>query len=225
MGGNIIHKHLRGDDGAWSIAAHNQKPDKLFHATRAEITDIIKPMPGRTVTGEQGNFIFAGHDYISTHAYAIKTPDMMCIHYMPGFPNGDIHACIIRDRDKFMNQRIEGAIYEVPADKFRRIHFSNGEASHEWVAEEPVAIDPAKVTKVDLDSAMRAGVQVFFADADAHHSLVDQIYDPAWHEKRWGDSKLAAAWKSGKLIWENHLQGLNPFFNPAFASLRPILRA
>ncbi|GEM_PF-2694791 len=160
---------------------------------------MLEPRHCIASTGEEGDFIFANPDYAAAHAYALKTRDMLCVHYMPGFPDMNVHACVIRDREKFLREGIAGAIYEVPADKFRRLAFTSGELSGDWVAEEPVLIDPSKAKRVTLDDALAAGVQVFFAPPDVDEDLVGEIYDEGWRLKSWDDSKLAAAWKAGKI--------------------------
>lgn len=211
---------MTGIKREWGNASLDQT--RLFHASSArEITRVLEPRFCRASTGEEGNFIFASPDFVCAHAYALKTRDMLCIHYMPGFPDMNVHACVIRDRDKHLREGVTGSIYEVPAQKFRRLAFPSGELSGDWVAEEPVFIEAEKAKLVTLDTALGVGIQVFFAPPDVDESIIGEIYDQGWRLKSWEDSKLAAAWREGRLSWENYDRGIAPIFPRAPVSPMP----
>lgn len=196
---------------AWSGGGGVGQPAKLYHATTNRSLRILEPRECEAMNGERGRFVFAQPDFTIAHGYALKTPDHMCMHYMPGFPDGSVHACIIRNREKFLSENVTGIIFELPAEQFRRIIFDSGEPAVEWVSEEPVSLDPRKATPVTLESAMAKGIQVFFAPPDADQRLVEAVYDPDWATKDFEQSGYYRAWRQGALVWENDERGLCPF--------------
>ncbi len=190
-----------------------QKPLTLFHASTAkDIQGVLSPRRSQTIGGEVGEFVFAGEDPKAAMAYALKTPEMLCIHFMHVAGLDPLHACILRNREKALQEGVEGVIYEVPSDSFRMVLYQ-GRETYEWVSEAPVPVDRAKAERVTLDDAMKAGIQVFFAPKDADLTLVESVYDP--EKKLFGDSKLRQVFNRGVLVWENQIRGLDPFSNPS----------
>ncbi len=190
-----------------------EKPLTLFHASTAkDIHDYLEPRKSITIDGEEGSFVFAGEDYLAAHAYALKSPDMLCIHFMhmPGL--SPLHACIIKDRETFMKEERKGRIYEVPSDTFRMVLYK-GHQTYEWVSDKSVPVYPQKITDVTFEDAMSKGIQVFFASKDADNSLVARAYDQ--ERKSFFESNLYSLLQNGELFWENQSRGIDPISDPS----------
>ena len=213
MPDKLCEKTGMSEGGQWDKASRSAT--KLYHATSNPDLTELEPRECEAMNGERGSFVFAAADFTGAHAYALKTPEMLCTHYMSGFPDKSVHVCIIRDREKFLSRNVTGAIYELPIEQFRRLYFDSGEASYEWVSQTLVKLDPEKATKVTLESAMAQGIQVFFASPDADKDLVNEVYDPDWAKKSWEESGYYKAWKRGDLTWENYDRGIAPFMDQA----------
>jgi hypothetical protein len=184
----------------------------LYHGSPQALS-VLEPRPAPTVSGLEGDFVYATSDINAAHAYALKNDDCSFVRLTPGFNH--LHMCLFADRPERSRYDMEGFIYR-PVDaaysSFMHSPGKDGVALNEWISRVPVAVEPHK--KVSLESAMRQGVQAFFITPDASPYVAEEIWtDDAVSFK---DSKLAYYVDRGVIHWENQQAGLDPNAHPEF---------
>jgi len=141
--------------------AEKEKPEVLYHASRASGLKEFVPNKGNYRDEDEGAVIFSTPDKALASAFLIEGHGDHWIQI--GF-YGDIPVVVINaDRDEFIKNDKGGVMYAFPSDTFD-YDPNKGMGDKEWTS--PESVKPLSEVQYPsaLDAMVENGVQVYFVD-------------------------------------------------------------